>query len=72
VNEIAAIMIFLIVALFPFKEKAKNPGLYFRILPASQTAIDFKNTIVENDCTNMFVNEYTYMGGRNGYRRFYR
>jgi len=70
VNEIAAIMIFLIVLLFPFKEKIKNPGLYFSILPASQTAIDFKNIVVENESTNMFVKEYTCMGGRNGYRRF--
>ena len=35
----------------------------FSILPASETNVDFKNTIVENDSTNMFVNEYTYMGG---------
>jgi hypothetical protein len=38
-------------------------GLHFTILPASQTGVDFKNTITENDSVNMFINEYTYMGG---------
>ena len=41
----------------------KKDGLYFSILPSSETGIDFKNTITEDDSTNMFVNEYTYMGG---------
>jgi enediyne biosynthesis protein E4 len=41
----------------------KHGILYFDILPSSETGVDFKNTIVENDTTNMFVNEYTYMGG---------
>src|SRR5258708_7145945 len=38
-------------------------GLHFTLLPSSQTGVDFKNTISENDSVNMFVNEYTYMGG---------
>ncbi len=33
------------------------------MLPAAATHVDFKNTITENDSVNMFVNEYTYMGG---------
>ena len=41
----------------------KHSGLYFDFLPSSSTGIDFKNTIIENDSVNMFVNEYTYMGG---------
>lgn len=41
----------------------KKEGLYLSILPSSKTAIDFVNTITEDDSTNMFVNEYTYMGG---------
>ncbi|HEV8284271.1 MAG TPA: VCBS repeat-containing protein [Chitinophagaceae bacterium] len=41
----------------------KKEGLYLNILPSSKTGIDFENTIVEDDSTNMFVNEYTYMGG---------
>ena len=35
----------------------------FTILPSSQTNVDFNNKIAEDDSTNMFVNEYTYMGG---------
>src|SRR5579872_6587491 len=38
-------------------------GLHFRLLPASATGISFANTITEDDSLNMFVNEYTYMGG---------
>src|SRR5450631_4049586 len=38
-------------------------GMHFTILPAAETGVDFKNTIVENDSLNMFTNEYTYMGG---------
>ncbi len=38
-------------------------GMHFSILPASHTHIDFTNSITENDSVNMFVNEYTYMGG---------
>jgi hypothetical protein len=41
----------------------KKEGLHFTILPSSETGVDFKNTIVEDDSLNMFVNEYTYMGG---------
>jgi hypothetical protein len=40
----------------------KKSAQQFSILPSSETGIDFKNTIVENDSLNMFVNEYTYMG----------
>ncbi|MEO8108624.1 MAG: VCBS repeat-containing protein [Ginsengibacter sp.] len=42
--------------------KDKEDAL-FTILPSSQTDVDFNNKIVEDDSTNMFVNEYTYMGG---------
>lgn len=48
----------------------KKKGLFFSILPASRTGVDFNNTIVENDSTNMFVNEYTYMGGGVGISDF--
>src|SRR6185437_6101928 len=41
----------------------KKEGLHFTIMPSSETGIDFKNTITEDDSTNMFVNENTYMGG---------
>ena len=57
------LLLFLVVNLFSCTTSPKKEGLYFSILPASETGINFKNTIVENDSTNMFVNEYTYMGG---------
>jgi enediyne biosynthesis protein E4 len=47
-------------------------GLHFIPLPASVTGIDFSNTITENDSLNMFVNEYTYMGGGIGVGDFNR
>src|SRR5579859_815360 len=49
-----------------------NTGLHFRLLPAAETGIDFSNTITENDSLNMFVNEYTYMGGGVGVGDFNR
>jgi hypothetical protein len=42
------------------------------MLPASTTGINFANTISENDSLNMFVNEYTYMGGGVGIGDFNR
>jgi hypothetical protein len=44
----------------------------FTSLPSSETGIDFTNTITENDSLNMFVNEYTYMGGGVGVGDFNR
>jgi hypothetical protein len=35
----------------------------FSLLPASQTGIDFNNTITENDSMNLILNEYLYNGG---------
>ncbi|HLK27105.1 MAG TPA: VCBS repeat-containing protein [Puia sp.] len=42
---------------------SKKGSLQFSILSSSETGVDFQNTITENDSLNMFVNEYTYMGG---------
>lgn len=47
-------------------------GLHFTLLPPSATGIDFANTITESDSLNMFVNEYTYMGGGVGVGDFNR
>lgn len=47
-------------------------GMYFTSLPSSVTGIDFSNTITEDDSLNMFVNEYTYMGGGVGVGDFNR
>jgi hypothetical protein len=50
----------------------RRTGLHFTNLPSSATGIDFANTITENDSLNMFVNEYTYMGGGIGVGDFNR
>ncbi|HET6254977.1 MAG TPA: FG-GAP-like repeat-containing protein [Puia sp.] len=50
----------------------RRTGLHFTSLPASVTGIGFANTITENDSLNMFVNEYTYMGGGVGVGDFNR
>ncbi len=47
-------------------------GIQFTLLPSSVTGVDFNNTITENDSLNMFVNEYTYMGGGVGVGDFNR
>jgi len=50
----------------------RRTGLHFTALPSSATGIDFSNTITESDSLNMFVNEYTYMGGGVGVGDFNR
>ncbi len=57
---IPSILLLIIASCSSPKKKA---GLSFTILPSSETSIDFNNKIIEDDSTNMFVNEYTYMGG---------
>lgn len=42
---------------------AKKQGLHFTFLDPFETGVDFKNDITESDSLNLFVNEYTYMGG---------
>ncbi|HWK05854.1 MAG TPA: VCBS repeat-containing protein [Puia sp.] len=56
-------VIYFAFALSSCEQSHGKEGLHFTLLPASGTGIGFKNTIVENDSVNMFVNEYTYMGG---------
>jgi hypothetical protein len=50
----------------------KRQGIHFTQLPASATGVTFANNITENDSVNMFVNEYTYMGGGVGVGDFNR
>src|SRR3954463_1584508 len=51
------------LSLLSCKSYKHKEGMHFSILSSSHTNVDFKNTITENDSVNMFVNEYTYMGG---------
>ncbi|MEO7768874.1 MAG: VCBS repeat-containing protein, partial [Ferruginibacter sp.] len=62
-NIIILVLFLLICIASCISRKEKVDGLHFTILPASETGIDFKNTITEDDSLNMFINEYTYMGG---------
>jgi enediyne biosynthesis protein E4 len=52
-----------LLATFSCRQPGKGHGIHFTLLPASATGVDFANSITENDSVNMFVNEYTYMGG---------
>jgi len=51
------------LSLFSCKSSNNKEGMHFSILSSARTNVDFNNTISENDSVNMFVNEYTYMGG---------
>ena len=55
--------ILIVCCMVSCKSLKEKEGMHFTILPATETGVDFNNTIVENDSLNMFVNEYTYMGG---------
>lgn len=64
VNIIGLGLFLLTVSLGTSCSRPKDePALRFTLLPSSVTGVDFSNTITENDSLNMFVNEYTYMGG---------
>src|SRR5258708_30775901 len=58
-----AVTLYVLSALGSCALSGKKEGLHFTRLSASATGITFANTIAEDDSTNMFVNEYTYMGG---------
>jgi enediyne biosynthesis protein E4 len=61
-----------LLATFSCRQPDKGQGIHFTLLPASATGVDFANNITENDSVNMFVNEYTYMGGGVGVGDFNR
>ena len=62
----------LFIGILSCNSRHEQRGLHFTLLPASVTGIDFANNITENDSLNMFVNEYTYMGGGVGVGDFNR
>ncbi|MDO6432528.1 VCBS repeat-containing protein [Flavitalea sp. BT771] len=53
----------LLTALASCVSHDRKEGLHFTRLSSSSTGVTFSNTITEDDSANMFVNEYTYMGG---------
>ncbi|HVM89488.1 MAG TPA: VCBS repeat-containing protein [Puia sp.] len=57
------LIFFLTVAIVACTSTNKKNALRFSFLSSSETGVNFQNTITENDSLNMFVNEYTYMGG---------
>ena len=59
----ATLIWFLVITAFSCSHQGKGKGWHFTTLPESTTGIAFANNITENDSLNMFVNEYTYMGG---------
>ncbi|MDQ6814097.1 MAG: VCBS repeat-containing protein [Bacteroidota bacterium] len=59
-------------SLLSCKSREDKAGMHFTMLPSSHTGVNFNNTITENDSVNMFVNEYTYMGGGVGVGDFNR
>jgi hypothetical protein len=68
----ATLVLSLLSALASCASSGKKEGLHFTRLSSSATGVAFANTITENDSLNMFVNEYTYMGGGVGIGDFNR
>ena len=60
----------LVIVAFSCTSVKDRQDWHFTTLPASVTGIGFTNAITENDSLNMFVNEYTYMGGGVGVADF--
>src|SRR5215472_7394101 len=68
----ATLIWFCLIAVLSCSHREEIRGLHFTTLSSSVTGIDFANTITESDSLNMFVNEYTYMGGGVGVGDFNR
>jgi hypothetical protein len=62
----------LMLCLLSCKEQHHKGGLHFTSMEPSVTGVYFTNTITESESLNMFVNEYTYMGGGVGIGDFNR
>ena len=52
-----------LMLLYACKNNEVPTSTLFSLLPASQTGIDFNNTVTENDSMNLILNEYLYNGG---------
>ncbi|MDP4214714.1 MAG: VCBS repeat-containing protein [Bacteroidota bacterium] len=61
-----------LLSLWACSSHKPSGAFHFTLLPSDRTGISFTNTITENDSLNMFVNEYTYMGGGVGIGDFNR
>jgi len=62
-KKLAFAFIIILYSLAACTPGGNNSLLHFTLLQPQQTSVDFTNTITEDDSLNMFVNEYTYMGG---------
>lgn len=62
-KKIATACLIILYCLTACRQSNVNSRLHFTLLQPQQTGVDFANTITEDDSLNMFVNEYTYMGG---------
>src|SRR5438445_13158659 len=67
-----ALFVSLALGLLSCGEQHRKEGLHFTSLDPAVTGVYFTNTITESDSLNMFVNEYTYMGGGVGIGDFNR
>src|SRR4051794_14884650 len=56
-------LMLLLFLLFFFTGKAQNSNTLFRLLPPSQTGIDFKNILTESDTLNILNQANIYNGG---------
>lgn len=66
------LLVGLTLGLLSCGEQHRKEGLHFTTLEPAVTGVYFENTITESDSLNMFVNEYTYMGGGVGIGDFNR
>src|SRR5690606_16901407 len=51
------------VLLMPIWSCSDQPQTLFKLVPASQSGIDFENTVVEKDTINILTVQYMYHGG---------
>ncbi len=60
--RLAKLLTILIVFVFASCSRKDNSNTLFKLLPASETGVDFKNTITESDSLNILNHPYLYNG----------
>jgi len=62
-RKIACLTIIILLLIFGNNTRAQKNGPLFKLLPSSQTGIDFKNQLFENDTLNILNQANIYNGG---------
>ena len=61
-SDLIKAILFLLVTLSLMQCNAPEQDKLFRMMPSSETHINFNNKLTENDSVNFLMNQYIYIG----------